>query len=132
MSFTDGYHTPNTSADIEHRLSHHAPANTERIAQHEAVRDACKKLAHALDRIVPPGRHKALAQTAVEEAMQSFSAASQIAQQTGAAELLREGAASFSESIIITSFAGGLVLLAVAIVVWKLIPRDLDITEGGH
>lgn len=64
--------------------------------------------------------------------MQSFGAAAQIAQQTGAAELLREGAASFSESIIITSFAGGVVLLAVAIVVWKLIPRDLDITEGGH
>ena len=73
-----------------------------------------------------------LSGAAIEEAMQSFGAAAQIAQQTGAAELLREGAASFSESIIITSFAGGVVLLAVAIVVWKLIPRDLDITESGH
>lgn len=73
-----------------------------------------------------------LSGTAIEEAMQSFGAAAQIAQQTGAAELLREGAASFSESIIITSFAGGAVLLAVAIVVWKLIPRDLDIAESGH
>ena len=75
VSFTDGYHTPNTSADIEHRLSHHAPPNAERIAQHDAVRDACKRLAHALDRIVPPGRHKALAQTAVEEAMHWATAA---------------------------------------------------------
>ena len=73
-----------------------------------------------------------LSGAAIDEAMQSFSAASQIAQQTGAVELLREGAASFSESIIITSFAGGLVLLAVAIVVWKLISRDLDITKGEH
>ena len=73
-----------------------------------------------------------LSGAAIDEAMQSFGAAAQIAQQTGAAELLREGAASFSESIIITSFAGGVVLLAVSIVVWKLIPRDLDIAESGH
>ena len=69
---------------------------------------------------------------AINEAMQSFSAASQIAQQTGAAELLREGAAAFSSSIIITCFAGGVVLLAVALIVGKLIPRSLDIAEGEH
>lgn len=69
---------------------------------------------------------------AIGEAMQSFSAAAQIAEQSGAAELMREGAASFSESIIVTSFAGGIVLLAVALIVWKLIPRDFDLTRGEH
>ena len=64
--------------------------------------------------------------------MESFSAAVQIAQQSGAAELMREGAASFSESIIITSFAGGVVLLLVSLVVWKLIPRGFDLTESEH
>ena len=75
MSFTDGYHTPKTSADVEHRFSAHRATTPELVAQHDAVRDACKKLAHALDRIVPPGRHKALAQTAVEEAMHWATAA---------------------------------------------------------
>lgn len=68
----------------------------------------------------------------IQQAMESFSAAVQIAQQSGAAELMREGAASFSESIIITSFAGGVVLLLVSLVVWKLIPRGFDLTESEH
>lgn len=71
-----------------------------------------------------------LDQASIDEAMQSFGAAVRIAEQSGAAELLREGAASFSESIVTTSFAGGVVLLLVSLAVWKLIPRDLDITEG--
>ena len=75
VSFTDSYHTPKTSADIDHRFAVHCATAPERIAQHEAVLDACKKLAHALDRIVPPGRHKALAQTAVEDAMHWATAA---------------------------------------------------------
>lgn len=74
MSFQDGYHDPR-STSIEHDFSHHPPATGERIAQHEAVRAACKDLAHTLDRIVPPGRHKALARTAVEEAMHWANAA---------------------------------------------------------
>lgn len=56
-------------AEIEHNFSFHPATTPERQAQHEAVRDACKKLAHALDRIVPPGRHSAMARSAVEEAM---------------------------------------------------------------
>lgn len=63
------YSDPKSSATIERNLSYHPAATPERQAQHEAVREACRRLAHALDRIVPPGRHKALAQTAVEDAM---------------------------------------------------------------
>ena len=39
------------------------------------MRAACKRLTHALDRIVPPGRHNALALTAVEESMHWANAA---------------------------------------------------------
>ncbi|WNM74093.1 hypothetical protein SEA_NERGAL_2 [Mycobacterium Phage Nergal] len=66
---------PNTHDDIEHRFSYHPATTPARQAQHEAVRAACKRLAHALDRIVPPGRHKSLALTAVEEAMHWANAA---------------------------------------------------------
>ncbi|QFG08855.1 hypothetical protein PBI_MALAGASYROSE_5 [Mycobacterium phage MalagasyRose] len=62
-------------ADIEHRFSYHPATTDERRAQHEAVRDACKRLAHALDRLVPVGRQKSLALTAVEEAMHWANAA---------------------------------------------------------
>jgi ketosteroid isomerase-like protein len=69
------YHDLRSTADIEQRFSYHPASSPERQAQHEAVRAACKRLAHALDRIVPPGRHKALALTAVEESMHWANAA---------------------------------------------------------
>lgn len=69
------YHDLRSTADIEQRLSYHPASSPERQAQHEAVRAACKRLAHALDRIVPPGRHKALALTSVEESMHWANAA---------------------------------------------------------
>ncbi len=68
----------------------------------------------------------------IDAAMQSFSAAAEIAAQTGVTELLAEGAVAFSNSIVVTSAIGGVTMLAVAIVAWRLIPRDLDITEGEH
>ena len=34
--------------------------------------------------------------------------------------------------LLLNAAFGGVVLLAVSIVVWKLIPRDMDIAEGGH
>ena len=69
------YHDLRSTADVEQRFSYHPVTTPERQAQHQAVRDACKRLAHALDRIVPPGRHKALALTAVEESMHWANAA---------------------------------------------------------
>lgn len=68
----------------------------------------------------------------IDSAMQSFSAAVTIAEQTGVTELVREGAASFSSSIVITSALGGVVMLAVSLAVWHLTPKDLDITEEVH
>lgn len=50
----------------------------------------------------------------------------------GRAKRSRKGSDSARIMDVFTSFAAGAVLLAVAIVVWKLIPRDMDIAEGGH
>jgi len=62
-------------ADIENRFSYHPASTPERVAAHEAVRAACKTLAHLLDGLVPNGRHKALAMTALEETMHWANAA---------------------------------------------------------
>jgi len=62
-------------ADIENRFSYHPATTPERVAAHEAVRSACKTLAHMLDGLVPDGRHKALAMTALEETMHWANAA---------------------------------------------------------
>lgn len=68
----------------------------------------------------------------VDQAMQSYAAAVTIAQETGVMELIVEGSRSFSDSIVITSVAGGLVMLLVAYLAYRLIPKDLDITESEH
>lgn len=68
----------------------------------------------------------------IDAAGQSFSAAVAIAQQTGVSELFAEGAAAFSTSIVATSAIGGIVMLVIAFAVYRLVPRDLDITESEH
>ncbi|TDZ91159.1 DUF7681 family protein [Mycobacteroides salmoniphilum] len=63
------FHNPNSSTDIDHRFAFHAATTEEKRAEHGSVREACKELAHKLDRDLPPGREKALAVTKLEEAM---------------------------------------------------------------
>jgi hypothetical protein len=63
------FHTPNTTADVEHRFAFHPATTEEKRAEHGSVRAACKELAHKFDRDLPPGREKALAATKLEEAM---------------------------------------------------------------
>ena len=62
-------------ADIENRFSYHPATTPERVGAHESVRAECKSLAHQIDVLVPDGRHKALALTALEEAMHWANAA---------------------------------------------------------
>lgn len=69
------FHDPNSSADIENRFSYHPATTPERQDGHEKVRAACKVLAHYFDQHLPPGRHKSLALTAVEESMHWANAA---------------------------------------------------------
>lgn len=62
------FHTPDSTADIDHRFNFH-PADVARSAQHSKTRAACAELAHQLDRELPAGREKALALTQLEQAM---------------------------------------------------------------
>lgn len=63
------YHDPNTSADIDNRFDFHPATSAEKRGEHGSVRDACKELAHFIDKNVPPGREKACALTNLEQAM---------------------------------------------------------------
>lgn len=53
---------------ILHRYAHHPPKTQDRIEAHEAIRQEFALLAHVLDSMLPPGREKALAHTALQEA----------------------------------------------------------------
>lgn len=53
---------------LVHRFSHHAPKTGERIARHEAVREASMQLAVIYEELLPGSREAALAQTALQEA----------------------------------------------------------------
>ncbi|AII27176.1 hypothetical protein PBI_CHEETOBRO_5 [Mycobacterium phage Cheetobro] len=69
------YATPESAVEIANRFTYH-PANTvARQNAHEGVRTACRELARYLDEHLPPSRHKALALTALEEAMHWANAA---------------------------------------------------------
>jgi hypothetical protein len=69
MGYREGYHDPNSSADIDKRFAYHPATTDEKRYAHEDIRRACKVLAHQIDRDVPPGREKALAITHLEDAM---------------------------------------------------------------
>ncbi|MEU3011074.1 Acb2/Tad1 domain-containing protein [Nocardia asteroides] len=61
------YATTASAADIDNRFDYHPPSPA-RIVAHEAVREACRALAHRLDCDLPPSREKALALTNLEQA----------------------------------------------------------------
>lgn len=65
-------------------------------------------------------------------AQESFGAAAEIAAQTSVMELIAEGATAFSNSLVTTAFAGGVIVLSVAALVWRLVPANIDITEDKH
>ncbi len=68
----------------------------------------------------------------ISAAQESFGAAVDIANRTGATELVSEGTVAFSNSLVAAALVGGVILAIVAVLVWKLIPRGLDITKGEH
>lgn len=65
MSYAD----TRSTADIDNRFDFHPATTAEKRGEHGSIREACKALAHELDRKIPPGREKALALTKLEEAM---------------------------------------------------------------
>ena len=60
--------------DIENRFRYHPPT-PETVRAHEAVRAAYRTLAHFVAGQTPPGRHQALALTALQESMWAANAA---------------------------------------------------------
>jgi hypothetical protein len=57
--------TPN----LPHRFRHHPPRGEEDVRAHERIRATTSQAAHVIDALVPDGREKSLALTALEEAM---------------------------------------------------------------
>lgn len=66
---------------------------------------------------------------AISAAKQSFAATSEIGFAYGLPELIQRGANAFNESLVLTCVIGSIIILVTAIVVWKLIPAGLKITE---
>lgn len=65
----------------------------------------------------------------INAAKQSFAATTEIGNTLGLPELIQRGADAFSQSLVVTCLAGGIIILVAAVVVWKLIPKGLKITE---
>lgn len=56
-------------ADIAHRFAFHAAHTQEKRDDHASVRQACRAAADRINELLPDGREKSLAITALEEAM---------------------------------------------------------------
>lgn len=65
----------------------------------------------------------------INAAKQSFAATTEIGNMLGLPELIQRGADAFSQSLVVTCLAGGIIILLAAVLVWKLIPKGLKITE---
>ena len=65
----------------------------------------------------------------IDAVQQSFSAASEVANQLGMPELIDLGTKAFDQSVVTTCLIGGIFIFVIALVVWALIPKDARITE---
>ena len=61
--------------DLESRFAYHAPPNEATKDAHAQVRAWCRRLAMDLNELLPEGRNKSLAMTALEEVMMRSNAA---------------------------------------------------------
>ncbi|WP_162610990.1 MFS transporter [Gordonibacter sp. An230] len=66
----------------------------------------------------------------IDAAQQSFAATAEIATGYGLPELLGHGIDAFNDSLVITCLIGGIIILAAAVAVWKLVPARLKVTES--
>ncbi|WP_347565750.1 MFS transporter [Nocardioides sp. IC4_145] len=70
--------------------------------------------------------------TAARAAEDSLGAAVDVATAAGAPALAAQAGAAFTDALVDTSLVAGLVMVAVAVVVWLTAPRGLDITQQQH
>lgn len=67
----------------------------------------------------------------IDAARQSFAGATEVATELGLPELIRRASAAFDQSLVLTCLVGGIIILVTALIVWKLIPADLKVTEDS-
>ena len=67
----------------------------------------------------------------INAAKQSFAATTEIGNMLDLPELIQRSADAFNQSLVVTCLAGGIIILVTAVVVWKLIPKGLKITEDS-
>ena len=70
-----------------------------------------------------------LSDSQIADALGSYGGAVAVAQETGVAELITQGALSFNESLVFSALAGGILLIVLALVVGRLIPKGFSIAE---
>lgn len=66
------------------------------------------------------------------QAEESLGAATALAGELGLPQLAQGAAAAFNESLQVAGLAGGITMLAVAVLVFRLTPRGTQVTPGGH
>ncbi|HEX7276288.1 MAG TPA: hypothetical protein VF244_02845 [Acidimicrobiales bacterium] len=59
---------PRPVSDLDWRFEYHKP-DADKVKRHEAVREACRTLAHVIDDLCPDGRDKSVAIKMCEDAM---------------------------------------------------------------
>lgn len=65
----------------------------------------------------------------IDAIQQSFSVASEIGNEYGITELIKQGTQAFDNSVVFTCFIGGIFIFITALIVWAIIPKDARITE---
>lgn len=68
----------------------------------------------------------------INEAKQSFAATADISHTFDLPQLFTRGVNAFNDSLVLTCIIGGFIILATAIIVWKLIPANLKITDDSE
>ncbi|MFI0351486.1 MFS transporter [Actinomadura sp. 9N407] len=69
---------------------------------------------------------------AADAARESIAGAMEVAAQTGQTGLVERAQAAFTTSLEGASLAGGVLMIATALLVWWLAPRDLDVSAVQH
>lgn len=74
-------------------------------------------------------RSLGLDDASIKTAMDSYGGAVSVAQQTGVQELINEGAPAFTDALSWAIVVGGVILIVVAVVIHRLVPKGLSIAE---
>lgn len=96
-----------------------------------AIMGSVATIVYRLGLNVPVLEAAGLDQAAITAASSTYAEAVTVARQTGVTELIAEGSVAFTNSIVTASVAGGVVLLAVTLLVARLIPRGYSIDGEG-